>query len=620
MTSSETAPPLDDVLAFVVDIARSAGALIRAEYERPDGPRGRIGSCPVDDEAEALIRDGLRARFPDWQFFGEESGTTGAPSRFHWLVDPNDGTSAFQRGHPGSSVSIALLRDTELVLGVVFAPRPPIGQEDLITWFEGGPVTRNGAIIERRWADELSADEVVLVSQGADVKTTVNLDLAAPARFRGVASVAYRLALAAVGEGQAAISIATTSDYDFAGGHAIIMGAGGIVVGANGKVPEYAPQGGRVVSDGGLLVGGSPTIVRALASRPWSRVHAAPRESVPFALPRPKGIKRSASHRDRSQGLLLGQFAGDALGAQVEFESSRSIAVRFPSGVRTIQDGGPFNTLAGQPTDDSEMALALARSLVRNEGYDVDDVAAAYVDWYLSGPFDIGTTTQAGCGAGARAAQRNQPVAAAMRSAANAQSQSNGGLMRISPIALAAQDDATQAINDAMEDAKLTHPHPVCVAANAVFVAALVDGLNGGGAESMVTAAADCAKNLEGADPVLARLEEARTTPPTLDGANIGWVLHALQNAFFELLHAPDFETGLVRTVGRGGDTDTNGAIAGALLGAAHGATAVPLQWRQAVLTCRAVKGLARNPRPQKFWPVDALHMAERLARPKSSV
>ncbi len=59
----------------------------------------------------------------------------------------------------------------------------------------------------------------------------------------------------------------------------------------------------------------------------------------------------------RAEGALMGQFAGDALGGQVEFLAPDIITARFPSGLREIRDGGTWNTIAGQPTDDSEMAL-----------------------------------------------------------------------------------------------------------------------------------------------------------------------------------------------------------------------------------------------------------------------
>jgi ADP-ribosylglycohydrolase len=63
-----------------------------------------------------------------------------------------------------------------------------------------------------------------------------------------------------------------------------------------------------------------------------------------------------------------------------------------------------------------------------------------------------------------------------------------------------------------------------------------------------------------------------------------GFVRVAFRLAFWELLHAPGFEEGVVDAVNRGGDADTNGAVTGALLGAFHGESAIPPSWRERVL------------------------------------
>jgi len=93
-----------------------------------------------------------------------------------------------------------------------------------------------------------------------------------------------------------------------------------------------------------------------------------------------------------------------------------------------------------------------------------------------------------------------------------------------------------------------------------------------------------------------------------------GWVLIALQSAFHQLFSASSVEEALVATVGAGGDTDTNAAIAGALLGAAQGREAFPSRWILPLLACRplAVAG-AQRPRPIAYWPDDALDLAEAL-------
>jgi ADP-ribosylglycohydrolase len=121
------------------------------------------------------------------------------------------------------------------------------------------------------------------------------------------------------------------------------------------------------------------------------------------------------------------------------------------------------------------------------------------------------------------------------------------------------------------------------------------------------------AEEADAARPVREALAAARSEAPVCDQGSIGWVRIALQNAFYELLHAPDVEAGVVATVRRGGDTDTNAAIAGALLGAAHGRDAVPTPWRSLVLSCRPLAPHAEQPRPAAYWPVDVLEIAERL-------
>jgi hypothetical protein len=103
-------------------------------------------------------------------------------------------------------------------------------------------------------------------------------------------------------------------------------------------------------------------------------------------------------------------------------------------------------------------------------------------------------------------------------------------------------------------------------------------------------------------------------TPDGFNSWKKGWVLLALQNAFHRLLHSGSFEDGVVDTVMAGGDTDTNAAICGALLGAVYGRGGIPARWRRAVLTCRPIaEAGASRPRPAEFWPVDAMELAEAL-------
>jgi ADP-ribosylglycohydrolase len=109
-------------------------------------------------------------------------------------------------------------------------------------------------------------------------------------------------------------------------------------------------------------------------------------------------------------------------------------------------------------------------------------------------------------------------------------------------------------------------------------------------------------------------LAQAADRPPEDYSTQQGWVRIALQNAFYQLLHATSLEQGIRASVMAGGDTDTNAAIAGALLGAVHGREAIPAAWMRSVLSARPLRlAPTAHPRPVELWPVDALELAEAL-------
>lgn len=594
---------LQEALEKAVEAALAAGELIRNEAYLPGGPRGGDHKAPVDDEADLLIRDRLIAAFPDWSYHGEEVGThVAADPRTFWLVDPNDGTYSYLKGLRGSAVSIALIRDEVPVLGVVYSPCYPDDNGDLIAWAEGcGPLRRNGRPVTLgALPDTLGARHAVLISQAAEGRPYINLELIAPARYRAISSIAYRLALVAVGEGEAAVSLARPGWLDYAAGHALLRSRGGEVTDQHGQPVRYPRVGNRDV--GWVCVGGHPSVCTWLGGRSWKSILQSPEERPELAFPivqrnprRPVDTKALS----RAQGVMLGQLAGDALGSLVEFEPSHVIRRRYDDGPRDLQDGGCWSTIAGQPTDDSELALALARTLVGNNAFDESNVFPAYRAWFASDPFDVGTTTRA---AFSRASHLDGGL--------NSQSEANGALMRVSPLGIAAFSDVERAVGWAERDAALSHPHPVCREANAVFVRAIAAGLRGASRQEMYRVA------LEASTPLTREaLERAQVAPPADFMRPQGWVKTALQNAFHRLLHAESLEQGVIDTVREGGDTDTNAAIAGALLGAFHGRDGVPARWQRDILTCRPARvcPAVQRPRPSWCWPVDALEIAERL-------
>ena len=587
-------------LAVATAAAREAGGLLQADLHRPTGPRGAGDKADADTEAERLVRARLLAEFPGWGYVGEETGRAdGSPGEPVWLVDPNDGTRDYLKGRRGSAVSIALLADGLPRLGVVLAFSYPDDAGDLFAWAEGcGPVTRNGEPTPPLDDDASGPLDLVLVSSAGDADPAGVLACVTPARFRAVPSIAHRLALVAAGEAVAAVSLNSPTAWDYAGGHALLRGAGATLIDEQGREVRYTPEG---ESRSVCAFGGREPSVRPLLSRPWHTLGMGERDPAAREVPARlvKGqLVRDPGRLARAQGCLLGQVAGDSLGALVEFETAASIRERHPDGPRQLVDGGRWDLLAGQPTDDSEMALALARAIVARGGFERDAALEAYRGWLHSSPFDVGDT-----------------VGAALRDHANPSSQANGSLMRASPLGVASHAlPAELAAELARQDASLTHPNPVCGDATAAFVVAVAHAVReGDGAEAAWRTASDWADATGAALLVRDALAAACREAPVCDDGSEGWVKIALQNAFFELLHAPSLEEGIVATVRRGGDTDTNAAIAGALLGAVHGREAVPADWRSMVLSCRPLAPRARRPRPRACWPVDVLELAERL-------
>ena len=255
----------------------------------------------------------------------------------------------------------------------------------------------------------------------------------------------------------------------------------------------------------------------------------------------------------------------------------------------------------------------LARSLLQHGRYDCRAVLDAYLQWWPQA-WDRGSTLSQALSPAVRLATPEERWLSVQKTASQT-SQSNGSLMRISPLGIFFAGRPNEAADQAREDSRLTHPHQVCQDACAVFVAAIATAIgNGVTREECYQAALAEADRSQVETTVRSALLAAKDARPNDYFSSQGWVLIALQNAFYQLLNATNAEEGIVDTVMRGGDTDTNAAIAGALLGAACGRQAIPARWILALQSCRPLpNGRSRHPQPPEFWPVDALHLAEAL-------
>lgn len=302
----------------------------------------------------------------------------------------------------------------------------------------------------------------------------------------------------------------------------------------------------------------------------------------------------NAAMKDRAAGALPGQACGDALGVAYEFATP-------PAGEAHMLGGGLGPYEPGEWSDDTQMAVCIAR--VAATGVDLtsaealDDVAKAFEEWAGDGASDIGIQTRAVLG---RAARRDgRPAERLTRAAlehheATGRSAGNGALMRTAVVGLSALHDRHATAEAARAVAALTHADPLagdsCVLwSEAIRVAVtqrrldIRDGLDllpaerRGQWESWIVAAErpDAAAGLRRNGFTVTALQAAwhaiATTPVPTDDRDAGtFACQHLQHA----LHA---------AVRIGGDTDTVAAIAGGLLAAYWGVSAIPAAWRRIV-------------------------------------
>ncbi|CAN5523010.1 ADP-ribosylglycohydrolase family protein [soil metagenome] len=289
--------------------------------------------------------------------------------------------------------------------------------------------------------------------------------------------------------------------------------------------------------------------------------------------------------RDRYRGVLVGSAAGDALGATLEFMDRREIRERYGV-LRDIVGGGWLHLPAGEVTDDTQMALCIARSIVERERFDPDDIASRFVDWYRSNPPDIGNTTRRSLQlldegapwqeAGAQTHREMRPRDA-----------SNGSIMRCAPVALLARGDPDFNARASADSSRITHANPLsvdgCVALNA-GIASLLDD----------PAADVLAIAIEAAQDGLV-IESLKAVPDqTVESIDAGgYVLSTLQSAFWAVTTSGSLEDAIVKAVNLGQDADTTGAVAGALAGAKWGYQAIPERWREALIEHETFVSLA---------------------------
>ena len=292
-----------------------------------------------------------------------------------------------------------------------------------------------------------------------------------------------------------------------------------------------------------------------------------------------------AAVEDRAIGALLGLAAGDAVGTTLEFRPRDSEPL-----LTDMVGGGPFGLRAGQWTDDTAMALALADSLLAHPGLDEQDLMVRFWDWWSDGRyactgtcFDIGTTVSAAL---QRWRRTGKPVAGSQ----DPMTAGNGGLMRLAPVAIRFWNDRDRLTDVAARQSRTTHAAPEAVEACVAYAGMLADLIAGRPLEEVL--ASPNFQSESGIGQILAgswrgkRRREVRAS---------GYVAHSLEAALWSVGRSGDFRQSVLAAANLGEDADTTAAIAGQLAGAAFGAVAIPEPWRKRLAWSDQIQRVARE-------------------------
>lgn len=263
-------------------------------------------------------------------------------------------------------------------------------------------------------------------------------------------------------------------------------------------------------------------------------------------------------YEDRVRGSLLAFACADALGATTEFMSPADIKREI--GIhKDITGGGWLHLEPGEITDDTEMALCVARSLVECRGFNLKDIADRFVDWYNSEPADIGTTCRAGIHRYIRTGN--------LEATYDVQGAGNGGVMRELPLILLYSGNREFMLNAVVDQSRLTHNNKESDLGCRCYADLIAAALSGASKEEL--------RKIAEQYPLF--------DPEKFEGKSNAYIVNTLRTVLHYFFETSSFESCIVAVVNRGEDADATGALAGGLAGAFYGMEAIPVRWLDAL-------------------------------------
>jgi ADP-ribosyl-[dinitrogen reductase] hydrolase len=290
---------------------------------------------------------------------------------------------------------------------------------------------------------------------------------------------------------------------------------------------------------------------------------------------------------ERVVGSCLGLALGDALGAPFESLRSNNVPDPIPAFERPWLDRPP-----GSTTDDTAMARNLMRSLAERGGFDPIDVVERHLTWFRSDPPDVGANVARVLRRIERPEEAPRLARAVWEERGPEVSAGNGSVMYCAPLGLAYARRPDELFELAPALSGLTHVDERCKTAVLVITLAVAACVRGEDPHEAARSAVDAVLERDGGEE-LEFLVDAAGSTRRIDGPDRGFCLFTAGIALQALVRGGGVEEELRRIVSLGGDTDTNAAVAGGLLGACEGIGGLPSAWLDRLVDRDAIRAEA---------------------------
>ena len=300
-------------------------------------------------------------------------------------------------------------------------------------------------------------------------------------------------------------------------------------------------------------------------------------------------------------GALVGTAVGDALGMPVEGYDPKQIQLKYGK-IREMLSG---KLPAGSYTDDTEMMIGVAESLIENRGFNGEHMAKTFIKNFDS---------SRGYGFGVQIVLQLISEGESWEEAAKnlfggVGSYGNGAAMRIAPVSIFYYDNFDELKKTAIKTAKITHTHPLGVEGAVLQAYAIALALNQHPLKNLdIENFLQTLQNFVKSEVYKNKIKKIRLL---LSKKTSKWeVIFLLGNGIEAFNSVPtaiysflanykSFEDAVTYAVNLGGDTDTLGAMTGAISGAYHGFEAIPKRWLNKLENLDYLKSLA-----EKIWEI----------------